>query len=92
MVYVRDVVISPEQAEHIWSKHQVAMEEVEELCFANPWSLRGRDGSYAWYGQTEAGRYLAVMVYPRGQGVYPLATARDMTEQERRRYRQVRRK
>ncbi|HEY7064985.1 MAG TPA: BrnT family toxin [Chloroflexota bacterium] len=89
MVYIRDVIVTPEQAEHIWEKHRVTPEEVDEVCFAEPWSLRGRDGSYACFGETEAGRYLVVFLYPRGRGVFAVATARDMTDAERRRYRQA---
>ena len=86
MFYVREVIIAPQQEEHIWFKHQVTPEEVEEVCFGSPLALRGRDRSYAIYGQTEAGRYLIVFVYPRGRGVYELATAREMTHTEHRRY------
>jgi uncharacterized DUF497 family protein len=83
---IREVIVSPQQEEHIWSKHQVTPEEVEEACFGAPLVLRGRDRSYAVYGRTDAGRYLAVFLYPRGPGRYSLATAREMTEVERRRY------
>jgi uncharacterized DUF497 family protein len=85
-VRIRKVLISPRQEEHIWSKHQVTPEEVDKVCFSTRLALRGRDTSYALYGQTEAGRYLVVFLYPRGQGVYSLATARDMNRTERRRY------
>ena len=66
MFYIREVVVSPAQEEHIWTKHQVTPEEAEEVCFSEPLVLRGRDRSYAVYGQTEAGRYLVVFLYPRG--------------------------
>ena len=92
MFYIREVVVSPAREEHIWTKHQVTPEEAEEVCFSEPLVLRGRDRSYAVYGQTEAGRYLVVFLYPRGQGVFSLATARDMTEAERRRYHGSRRR
>ena len=90
MFYIREVIVTPQQEEHIGTKHQVTPEEVEEACFSDPLVVRGRDGSYAVYGQTEAGRYLMVFLYPRGQGTYSLATARDMQEAERRRYQQFR--
>ena len=86
MVRIREVRVSTSQEEHIWVKHQVTPEEVDEVCFGNPWVLGGRDGSYAVYGQTEAGRFLVAFIYPRGGGVFALATARDMTRTERRRY------
>jgi uncharacterized DUF497 family protein len=88
--YIQEIVITQLQEEHIWTKHHVTPEEVEEVCFSQPVVLRGRDESYAVFGQTEAGRYLVVLLYPRGSGVYGLATARDMTDAERRRYSQMR--
>ena len=92
MFYIREVVVSPAQEEHIRTKHQVTPEEAEEVCFSEPLVLRGRDKSYAVYGQTEAGRYLVVFLYPRGRGIFNLATARELTEVERRRYQNSRRR
>lgn len=86
MFHIREVVVTPQQEEHIWTRHQVTPEEVEEICFSGPLVRRGRDGSYAIYGQTDAGRYLIAFLYPRGRGVFSLATAREMTDSERRRY------
>ncbi len=86
MFFIRDVIVTPAQEEHIWSKHRVTTEEVEEICFSQPLVIRGRDGSYAVYGQTDAGRYLIVFLYPKEQGVFSLATAREMETRERRRY------
>lgn len=91
MFRIREVIVSPLQEEHIWTKHHVTPEEMEEVCFAEPLVIRGRDKSYAIYGQTEAGRYLLVILYPKGRGIYSLATARDMTEAERGYYRSRRR-
>lgn len=85
MFRIRELFVSPEQEEHIWIKHRVTPDEVEQVCQECRLALRGRDGSYALYGQTEAGRYLVVFIYPRGRGVFALATAREMTDTERRR-------
>ena len=79
-------MVSSAAEEHIWTKHRVTPEEVEEVCFGDPWPIGGREGSFAVYGQTEAGRYLVVFLYPRGRGVFSLATAPEMTPTERRRY------
>ena len=86
MFHIREVIISPEQEEHIWVKHKVTPEEVEEVCFSDPLAIRGRDRSYAICGRTEAGRYLIVFLYPKGQGVFSLASARGMNEAERQPY------
>ena len=85
MVRIRELIVSSQQEEHIWVKHHVTPDEVEEVCQAPRLVLRGRDGSYAIYGQTDAGRYLVAFLYPRGQDVFALATAREMTQTERRR-------
>jgi uncharacterized DUF497 family protein len=86
MFHIREVIVTPAQEEHIWGKHRVTKEEAEEVCFSEPLVIRGRDGSYAVYGQTDAGRYLIVYLYPKGQGVYSLATVREMETRERQRY------
>jgi uncharacterized DUF497 family protein len=92
MFHVREVIITPQVEEHIWTKHQVTPEEVEEVYFADPGPLPqcGRDRSYVIFGRTEAGRYLLVVLYPRGRGIFSLATARDMDQTERRYYRRHR--
>ena len=64
------------------------VEEVEEVIFGVPFIRKTRQGRYIVIGQTEAGRYLAVFVAPRGRGVYGLVTARDADDVERRAYRQ----
>jgi hypothetical protein len=90
VVRIREIRVAASQEEHIWVKHQVTPEEVDEVCFGNPWVLGGRDGSYAVYGRTGAGRLLVAFIYPRGGGLFALATARDMNLTERRRYLQQR--
>ena len=86
---ISELVVSDETEEHIWTKHRVTLDEVEEACVAEPLVLRGRDGGYAVYGRTDAGRYLLIVLYPRGRGAYALATARDMEDRERRRYQEA---
>lgn len=86
MFRIERVVISLATEEHIWVKHQVTPKEAEEVCFVDPLALRGRDGSYAIYEQTKAGRYLVVFLYPRGPGVFVLASASNLDDRERRRY------
>jgi len=86
MIRIREIHVSAFVEAHIWTKHHVTPEEVEEACFSDPLVIRGRDKSYAVYGQTDAGRYLLVFLYPQGQGVFRLASARDMEARERRRY------
>ncbi len=86
MTFVREIVVSAFVEEHIWTKHHVTPEEVEELSLSDPLVLRGRDRSLVLYGQTDSGRYLVVFLYPSGKGTFRLATAREMEGHERRRY------
>jgi hypothetical protein len=90
MFRLRDLIISDRQEQHIWDRHRVTPDEVDETCQTAHLVLRGRDGGHVIFGQTAAGRYLALFVYPRGADVYSLATARDMTDTERRRIRGLR--
>ena len=79
-----------ERVEHI-ARHAVTPDEVEEVCFSHSLVLRGKSHGqnpvYYVLGQTEAGRYLFVVViqFPDGKG-YPV-TARPMTDKEERRFR-----
>src|SRR5687767_9206026 len=82
LVRIRDLLIPPRQEEHIWSRHRVTLDEVDDICHGPHWALRGREHSLALFGQTNAGRYLVVFLYPRGEGVWSLATARDMSLSE----------
>jgi uncharacterized DUF497 family protein len=86
-VKIYGLVIEPGREEHI-ARHQVSIEEVEEVIFGVPFIRKTRQGRYIVIGQTEAGRYLAVFVAPRGRGAYGLVTARDADDVERRAYRQ----
>jgi len=73
---------------HIW-EHRVTPEEVEQACFcARPLAYRVRKHRYALLGRTDGGRRLLVMLAPKGRHAYRPITARDMTETERKRYRE----
>ena len=82
---IYELIIEPGQEEHI-ARHQVRVAEVEEVIFGAPFIRKASQGRYHIIGQTEAGRYLAVFVAPREQGVYSLVTARDADDAERRAY------
>ncbi len=82
---IQDFEWDDENVEHI-ARHDVNPEEVEEACYLKPYVLRGRQGRYLVYSQTEEGRYLLVVGHYLGQGMFRVITARDMTESERRLY------
>ena len=79
-----------DRIDHI-GRHGIQPEEVEEACFGNALVLaaksQGPNPVYHVLGETEAGRQLfcVVILFP-GDKAYPV-TARDMTDSEKRRYR-----
>jgi uncharacterized DUF497 family protein len=88
---VGDLVISDAVREKLTVKHALSFEEVEEVCLYAPAASHlwreGREGTALLYGRTFAGRYLVVVVLsPKGDGVWRVVTARDMTGHERRGY------
>lgn len=86
-----DELIWPrDRIDHI-ARHGVTPEEVEEVCFGRPLVQRAKSQGpspvYYVMGQSLAGRYLfcVIIALPDGKG-YPV-TARSMTDNEKRRYR-----
>ncbi len=72
----------------IWKKHHVSEDEVFEV-FENleaPVQIRRIGKAYLAYGRTFAGRYLVIALYERARGEVFVATARDMTNAERKLY------
>jgi len=90
---IRDLLWPDDRIDHI-AEHGIKPEEVEEVCFGAPLVLRarskGKNAVYYVLGQTAAGRYLfcVIIQFPAGKG-YPV-TARPMTRNEKRRYREWR--
>ena len=92
---IHELIWPDDRVDHI-AQHGVEPEEVEEICFGRSLVLRakslGENPAYYVLGQTEEGRYLfcVVLHFPDGRG-YPV-TARPMTEKERRRFNQWRKR
>lgn len=82
---IYELVIDPEREEHL-ARHNVTPEEAEEVAFGRHATYRTRQDRFGLVGQTDAGRYLTVIVASRGEGVYGLVTARDASQPERRLY------
>jgi uncharacterized DUF497 family protein len=93
-IRIRELIWPDDRVEHI-AEHSVYPHEVEEFCFDSPLVLRGktqgRNPVYYVLGQTRSGRYIfcVVIQFPDGKG-YPV-TARPMTENEQRRFKQSKR-
>jgi hypothetical protein len=88
-VRIAELLWPDDRVDHI-AIHDVTPEEFEDVCFGQPLVLRGRSEGknpvYYLLGQTDEGRYLfcVVIAFP-GEVGYPV-TARDMTDGEKRRY------
>jgi uncharacterized DUF497 family protein len=80
-----------DRIDHIAS-HGVDIDEVLEVFYSDALAIRAVGGKMKLYGQTDSGRYLLVIVGRRRYSRHWwLVTARDMTDQEKRFYRQRRR-
>lgn len=82
---IRLFVVESGREEHI-ARHGVTLEEVDELVEGRFLAERTREDRYLVVGQTQAGRYLSIVIADRSGGVFALVTARDSTDNERRRY------
>ena len=75
----------------IESRHGVSLGEATQACQSEFVHVRrGREGLYSVYSQTDAGRYLLVILASQGGGTWRIVTAREMTQQERRLYARAR--
>ena len=87
MIY--SLVWNNKNLEHIAS-HDVSPEEVEEICMGNPLILtapsKGKNPVYYILGQTQSGRYLFSVVIYFGKGKGYAVTARNIPDNERRRF------
>lgn len=80
---------------HILRKHGINPGEVEEVCFRNPLILKGSGKGekrlYYVFGQTEADKYLSIVLKPLTTRIALPVTARAMSLAERRKYQKQRR-
>ncbi len=81
---------------HIWQRHQMMRETIEEVCFGDPDNLHVEDsyeGRHLLTGPTRDGQLLAVVVSathegkPYGPGIYYVVSARIAGKKERNAYR-----
>ena len=86
LIWLRDIV------DKLAWKHQVEPEEVEEalnnqpkIRFVEKGERKGED-VYMALGQTEAGRYLAILFIYKKTKEALIVSARDMADKERRQY------
>ena len=89
---VQRIIWLPEIEDKLYRKHQVLVEEVEEVLFDKPrirFVEKGhREGEdlYAAYGQTVAGRWLIVFFILKSNREALVLSAREMEHKERQLY------
>lgn len=69
-------------------RHNVTAEEAEQ-CFEHPRSIRRKGNAYLLLGRTDTDRLLFLVFVRTSKGAVRIFSARDMTEAERRKYRQI---
>ncbi len=90
MLYIESLEIDDNILEKIENKHRVTYEEVEEICYTETHHVRkSKSGLYKFFGKTDNGRYLLVVLVHKGEGNWKIATARDMTANETHLYRKA---
>ena len=87
LVRIEELEIEDHILDKIESVHGVSVREIEEACLSDSCHIRkGREGLYKVFSQTEAGRYILAVLVDAGKGRWRVATARSMTNSERRLY------
>jgi uncharacterized DUF497 family protein len=87
MLHFESLEIDDHILEKIVNKHCIDIDEVEEICISNKNHVRKtRDGLYKVFGQTDSGRYILAVLVNHGSGHWKVATARDMTTNEKQQY------
>lgn len=72
--------------EHV-ARHGVSPANIEDVCFGEHISFRGRERRYILYGKTESGGMIMVVLERLYGQVFSPITARAMTEKEKHSYR-----
>jgi len=79
---IKNLIWDEWNIDHI-ARHGVKPEEAEQVCTGKYFIKRGRNGTYMVIGQTQTGRYLTLLLSPRGSGKFYPVTARDSDYKER---------
>jgi uncharacterized DUF497 family protein len=89
MLYIESFQIDDHILEKIEIKHNIRFEEAEEVCGSETTHVRrGKEGLYKVFGKTRAGRFILVVLVNKGEGEWKIVTARVMTDEERKLYKQ----
>ena len=89
---INEIIWLGQFIEKIESKHNVSVDETEQIFANHPRIHRIEKGDvmgddlYRFLGQTDAGRYLAVFFIYKSGGKALIISARDMSDRERKNY------
>ena len=87
MLFIESLEIDDHILDKIETKHGVTFKEVEEACLSDKRHVRkGKEGLYKLFSQTDAGRYILVVLLNLGDSNWKVITAREMTDSERQLY------
>jgi uncharacterized DUF497 family protein len=87
VLYIESLEIDDHVLDKIESKHGITFSEVEKACLSDKRHVRkGKEGLYKLFSQTDAGRYILVVLLNLGGSNWKVVTAREMTDSERQLY------
>lgn len=87
VLYIESLEVDDHILDKIESKHSITLNEVEEACLSDKRHVRkGKEGLYKLFSQTDAGRYILVVLLNLGDSNWKVVTAREMTDSERQLY------
>ena len=87
MLYIESLEVDDHILDKIESKHGITFSEIEEACLSDKRHVRkGKEGLYKLFSQTDAGRYILVVLLNLGDSNWKVVTAREMTDSERQLY------
>lgn len=83
MLYnIEELIWDEWNIEHI-KKHEVCVNEIEEVCSQPINSYKSYQNRLIVLGRTKNGRLLTLVLMKKNKGIYYLITARDMSRKER---------
>jgi len=89
MLRIESLEIDDHILEKIEVVHHVTFEEVEETCLCDQRHVRRQRDLYKVFGRSETGRYILVVLVNKGEGHWKVATARQMTINEKKLYKKT---
>ncbi len=85
MISINKLIWDDGNKAHI-ARHDVVPDEVEEVCQGTPIIRNSYNDRIMVIGPSSSGRMLAVVLHPKGEGVYYPVTARSADKRERKDY------